>query len=226
MTADRPLFRELSSCLKWAFGYGVVRKPTALANAHRALMDTRNDTCPRGDYQKAADTIGVSVRELRDLLDPVLDREELPLPSRDPDLDRLPGRDDAPAQAGLILGFVHRRPRPERQHLIAKFAFGEDRRQAQRELRDYLRPLVNDMLKPNFVIYTLIARFYGLPVEDGFLPRRVLHLVPGNTREQRQVAAKRMVDGMAVDIEGWLQPLATRCEELATDELRARGVIA
>ena len=202
MTDSRPLFRSLEQCLRWAFGCGVVRGPTKLAKAHRALMDTRSLERPHGDYQAAADAIGVTVVALHELLDPVLDREELPLPSRDPDLDRLPDRDDAPAQVGMILGFVSRQPRPERQHLIAKFAYGDERRQAQRELRDYMIPLVNQMWRSRYEIFVCVCRFYGSH-----------HEAP------HDVALDR-------DVGDLLQDLAARTEDLATSELRARGVIA
>ena len=226
---ERPLFRSLDQCLRWAFGEGVVRGPTKLAKAHRALMDTRSLERPHGDYQAAADAIGVTVVALHELLDPVLDREELPLPSRDPDLDRLPDRDDAPAQVGMILGFVSRQPRPERQHLIAKFAYGNERRQAQRELRDYLLPLIDDMLKPRFLVFMLVARFYGLTMEDEFLRHKALsYLLPAHYKnyEMRVAAAGQMVDRMSRDINGLLADVATRTEDLAYCELKARGVVA
>lgn len=227
----RPLFRSLDQCLKYAFSYGVERGPTALAKAHRAWMETRTDECPHGDYERAAEILGgaagkyVSAGDLRDLLVPVLNREELPMPSRDPDLDRLPDRNEAPAQVGLILGFVYRQPRPERQHLIAKYAFGDERAIAQKELRDYLLPLVDDMVKPRYTIYLLVARFYGLSIELSAVQRTVRNFALGDTPQDRARLAEQMVDRLRRDVDEHLQSISMRTEDAACSELRARGVI-
>ena len=163
---------------------------------------------------------------------PTADEEKEPAPPRvvDFDLDPKPIGVDAAGQQGLLKSFVYRQPIPERLHLLAKYARGDERRQAQRQLRDYLLPLVNNIVRPRYVIYECISIYYGkrtVTLKD--LSCKVLYLVPvreGQDDAKRMREAWRMVRDMSRDVESLLKDIATRTEEMAHSELKARGVIA
>ena len=161
---------------------------------------------------------------------PTEDEKKEPAPPRvvDFDLDAKPHGIDAAAQIGLLKSFCYRQPSPERLHLLAKYAVGEERRAAQRALRDYLMPLINNIIRPRFVVYSCVSRYYGRSVSFKDLALKVEYLVPTtftNEKARRQ-EAWRMVRDLSRDVESLLKDLATRTEELAHGELKARGVVA
>lgn len=198
-TLDRPLFRSLEQCLRWAWRH----EPRMVAPPviHRMVG---ND-----DREQIAD-------------------EEAPPRVSNFDLDPKPVGVDAAGQQGLLKSFVYRQPDPERLHLIAKYAHGEERRAAQRALRDYLIPLVNNVIRPRYVIFSLVAHYYGRnDVSYKDLSSKVLYLVPENKPDkQRKREARRMVSDLGFDVNSILKDIATRSEELAYSELKAKGVIA
>ncbi len=157
------------------------------------------------------------------------DEEAVVRPTVNPDIDPRPIGLDAAAQKGMLLGYVGRLTTPERWHLIAKYALGDERKGAQIELRDYLTPLINDILRHRRTMFECVARFYGKPVKDTELADRILYLVPPVENEKtvnRKQRAKRIVTNLSLEIEDHLKSLATRAEERSFLELRARGVIA
>ena len=201
---DRPLFRSLDQCLRYAW-----------RNQPRMVK-------PPAIMQLA----GVDEREGA----PAPGEEKEPAPPRilNFDLDRKPTGLDAAGQMGLLQSFVRRQPAPERYHLSAKYAGGEERKDAQRALRDYLLPLINQVLRPRHLVYVLVGRYYGrrdVVFKDWAV--KLLYLVPQQENPvERMQEAWRMVRDLAADIDGLLADLAARTEDLAVAELRERGVIA
>jgi len=198
---ERALFDGLDSCMKWTFRHQVSAfRPTILARM--AGADNRES---------------------------VADGDAVVLPTVNPDIDPRPVGLDAAAQKGMLLGYVGRLPTPERWHLVAKFALGDVRRGAQIELRDYLVPLMNDILRHRRTILECVARFYGKPVKLKDLADKILFLIPpveGEKESNRKARAMRSVTSLSLDIEDHLKSLASRTEELAYSELKMRGVIA
>ena len=226
---ERPAFRDLHHALTWALRYDSERRPTELAAAHKAFEATKTPEFPHGRYQEAADKLEISAGELRQMLAPIHNPEPAPVRGRDPDLDPVPYGQDALGQVGLIRSFVARQPTPEKWHLLAKFAVGDERRQAQRALRDYLIPLSDHVLRHRNTMFLGVAHYYGLPVDVKALAKRILyliHAIDGEKPENRLSRARRMVVEVHAEIEDFLKGLATRAEESATEELKARGVIA
>ena len=203
---DKPLFRSLDQCLRWAWRH----EPRMVKQA--AIMQLAGKDDREGAQTEA--------------------EEKEPAPPRvlNFDLSPKPFGIDGAAQQGLLKSFVNRQPIPERLHLIAKYATRDERRDAQRMLRDYLLPLLNVIVRPRFVVYECIGIYYGrrnVTLKD--LSCKVLYLVPvreGEGDAKRNREAWRMVRDLSRDIESLLKDLATRTEELAHSELRARGVIA
>ena len=227
-TGDRPLFRDLGHALTWAYRWQSAPGPTQLAAVHKAFQATVTPECPHGNYQAAADALGVERHEVRQILAPIQDQNAEPVRSRDPDLDPVPYGIDASAQCGFLKSFVARQPTPERWHLLAKFARGDERRQAQRMLRDYLIPLVNNILRPRNILFQSVGHFYGKGFEAKMLARKILYLVAeqeGEKPESRMWRAVRMVRALDEDVSILLQDIGAKTEIIATDELRARGVI-
>jgi len=206
MTTDRPLFRSLDQALRWAWRHepAMVKAPAIM---QLAGMDER-ESAPTEEEEK----------------------QEPPPRVLNFDLSPKPFGIDAAGQQGLLKSFVNRQPIPERLHLIAKYATKDERREAQRMLRDYLLPLLSVIIRPRFCVYTCIGIYYGrrdVTLKD--LSIKVLYLVPvreGEDDAKRNREAWRMVRDLSRDVESLLKDIATRTEELAHSELRARGVIA
>jgi len=199
---EKPLFRSLDQCLRWAWRH----EPRMVKQA--AIMQLAGKDDREGAQTEA--------------------EEKEPAPPRvlNFDLDPKPFGIDGAAQQGLLKSFVNRQPIPERLHLIAKYATRDERRDAQRALRDYLLPLVNASIKPRHMIYMLVSRFYGRPVAFKELAIKIEYLMRGTEPEERMREAWRFVRATSHDVDDLLKSLATRCEETAYSELRQRGVIA
>ena len=195
------LFPDLDSCLRWAFrSTPIVMKPGVLAR-----MVGRDERASPAD------------------------EDAVVRPTVNPDIDAKPTGLDAAAQKGMLLGYVNRQPVPERFHLIAKYAIGDERKGAQIELRDYLLPLMNDILRHRWVMLQCVGRYYGKPVTFKDLGARILYLIPpveGEKPETRMGRAWRSVRETSREIDDHLKSLASRTEEQCYGELKARGVIA
>ena len=202
---DKPLFRSLDQALRWAWRHEprMVRPPAIMQLAGR---DDRDSAPLEEEIDKAP-------------------------PPRviDFDLDPKPSGIDAAGQQGLLKSFVYRQPDPERLHLISKYAFGDERKQAQRALRDYLIPLVNNIIRPRYVIFACVSHFYGSRITLKDMAVRVVTIVPvkeGEDDAARMREAWRMVRDLSHDVDNLLRDVATRTEDMALSELKARGVIS
>ena len=196
---ERPLFRTVDAALKWAFQPRYAR---AVQSSHVLLPFMKRDRL--GD-------------------DRVTDA---PIRAVDPGLERAPIGLDAAAQAGMLQSFVIRQPDPRRLHLLSKYAHGELRNAARRALRDFLIPLMRQTIRPRFVVYECVGRYYGKRIVFKDLSIKVLYLVPeGGDEAKRMRSAWRMVREIAREVDSWLKQISTQTEQAAHEELQNMGVI-
>lgn len=203
---DRPLFRSLDSALR--FTYQTAPRVIGIsAIAGLMAADKREGAMTREEELDAPPPRAINF-----------------------DLDPVPIGIDAAAQQGLIKGFVARRSSPGRLHLLAKYAKGDERRQAQRELRDYLLTHLEDDFRPHYVVYACVSLYYGrrnVRIKD--LAARVVHLIPnkeGQLPANRLRECERKCRTLSILVSGLLKDVGARAEDVATQELRVRGVIA
>jgi hypothetical protein len=199
---EKPLFVSLDAALKWAY------------NSEPSLVGTAGIFRMMG-YDNRDSSKDVEV-------------ETTPLPTVNPDLDRLPTGLDAVVQIGMIKSFVMRQPDPARLHLLSKYAHDNERIAARRALRDYLMPFLGSTIRPRYVIYHCVCRYYGKPIAFNDLASGIVYLVPKHKREtakKRMGKAWRMVRSMSMDVDSLLKDIATRTEELAHFELKEMGLI-
>lgn len=131
---ERPLFRDLQSCLRWAW-YG-------------SILD--------GDTVKGPAWAQYQAEDKRDR-----DPEEKPPQSRNPDVGGVPRGLLAAGQAGAIKRHVLAMPGDEGCHVMVKFLMGAERHQARRLLRPLVADYIGLHGAERRAAGLLMASYYG-----------------------------------------------------------------
>lgn len=192
------MFESLDDAMRWAYGHRVSTTQMSTLNAMMGKV--------AGDEQEI----------------------DAPVRQSNPNLERLPDGWDAVAQIGMLKAFVAGLPDTDRWHIQAKYARGAERQFAQHSLRDRVIPLLEVVLRPRWIMYQLVARYYGKRVFFRDLAIHVRPMIPvkdGEKPETHERRVWRMVRGMSATAETWLKDVATRAEERAHAVLKEQGVI-
>jgi hypothetical protein len=88
---------------------------------------------------------------------------------KDPDRKKPRGepmsRMDVLTQKGMIKSYVYRQAEIDKHHLVATFGRGRDRIDAQNKIRDWALARLPTGLHNRRMLYELVAKFYGKPVD-------------------------------------------------------------
>jgi len=199
--------------------------------AKRPLFRTVNDAMRYAFRQRDARPLQSS-----HLLVPLMQKQRLekdgpadaPVRAIDPSLDRIPPG-LAGVQASMLQNFVRRQSIPRNLHLFSKYSHGEERRQAQRALRDFLIPLLRQTIKPRFLIFQCVCRYYDrreMTFTD--LACRMAPLIEkkeGETSEKHMRRAWRQVRELSREVDSWLQQIGMQSEDAAYSQLEGLGVV-
>lgn len=101
---------------------------------------------------------------------------------------------DILTQKGMVKSYIFRQTPVAKYHLLASYSRGHERIDAQNKLRDYLLARMPTGIHNRRMLYELVAKFYGKPVD---LTALAEHL---NIESFVVLKAWRLVDGMLDDL--------------------------
>ena len=198
---DMPTFASVDAVLWFAFGHEV---PTTKTAAMFAMAGRARDELWGTEEEKER-------------------AKSAPIRTRDPEIDRRPTGQDAVTQQSMILGFIRRLPKHDHLYVVAKYAHGSEQVAARRALRDAMLPLLGQSIRPRYVVYQLIARYFGRVVrlDDLAGHQEYLYLAKKSTKDAGRAAVCRL----AGEVESRLRDMAASAESKCFDYFKVGNLI-
>lgn len=119
---------------------------------------------------------------------------------------------DVLTQKGMVKSYIFRQTPIAKYHLLASYSCGHERIDAQNKVRDYLLARMPTGIHNRRMLYELVAKFYGKPVDLTALAEHM------NIESFVVLKAWRLVDGM-------LDDLRYRVCDQANDHYKTSGLI-
>ena len=198
--ADRPTFSTAEQVLWWAVGNEI---PTTKTTGVFKLAGRARDELWQDEETKER-------------------AKSAPIRTRDPDIDRRPTGIDAVTQQAMIISFVRRLPIPDHLYVVSKYARGDEQIAARRAVRDLLTPTLDQSIRPRYVIYQLICRYFGRAVVLDELAKHQEYLYLAKRSAQDSMRAVRR---LASEVESRLRDMAASADGKCYERFQRGGLI-